>query len=49
MLKLEAPSADDLDESIDLPDRPEAAIHLRPNAPGGTEDGSDGYVQGETT
>jgi hypothetical protein len=64
----EPPSADDLEERIDLPDRPEgsfegattveegldlsieeAAVRARRNAPGGTEDASDGYVEGKTT
>jgi hypothetical protein len=64
----EPPSADDLEERIDLADRPEgwfegattveegfdlsieeAAVRPRRNAPGGTEDASDGYVEGETT
>ena len=27
----------------------EAAVHLRPNAPGGTDDASDGYGEGEST
>jgi hypothetical protein len=63
-------SADDLEESVDLPDHPEASLEDATTAsgqlegesidertrreqpdrnPGGTEDASDGYVEGETT
>ena len=38
---------DAAEEEIDLSTE-EAAVHLRPNAPGGTDDASDGYVEGES-
>lgn len=35
------------EEEVDLSTE-EAAVHLRPNAPGGTDDASDGYVEGKS-
>jgi hypothetical protein len=37
---------DAAEQEIDLSTE-EAAVHVRPNAPGGTDDASDGYLEGE--